>query len=139
MKKTNKLFLLAILFIALTVPVVQSCKKYPDGPMFSLQSRKERVANTWKIENYKKNGNDLTSSMSGYTETYTKNGNYSYTWYFFGGSGTWAFQNHDKEIRITGNTGLSSQTLYILRLEEKSFWYYYMDGSDKKEFHMIPN
>jgi hypothetical protein len=77
--------------------------------------------------------------MSGYTETYTKNGNYSYTWHFFGGSGKWEFQNHDSEVRITGVSGQSSETLFILKLEEKEFWYYYMDGNDKKEFHMVPN
>ena len=135
----NKLYSIAIILIGFTIPTIQSCKKYPYGPLISLESRKERVANTWKIENYQKNGNDYTSSMSGYTETYTKDGNYSYTWHIFGGAGKWTFQNHDKEIRINGVNNQSSQTLYILRLEEKSFWYYYMDNNDKKEFHMIPN
>ena len=132
----NKLWIIAIILIGFITP---SCKKYPDGPMFSLRSRTERVANTWKVDNYKRNGTDYTSSMSGYTETYTKEGNYSYTWHFFGGAGKWEFQNNDKEIRITGVNGQSSRTLYILKLEEKQLWYYYMDGGDKMEFHMIPN
>jgi hypothetical protein len=116
---------------------IQSCKKYADGPLISLNSKTERVANTWKVDNYKINGNDYTSLVSGYTETYTKDGNYYYTFGSLSGTGTWAFQNNNEEVRITGIDHQSSETLYIQKLEEKQFWYYYMDGNDKKEFHMI--
>jgi len=139
MKKTKKLSLLAILCIALLMPTIQSCKKYPDGPLISFHSRTERVANTWKVDNYHKNGNDYTSLMAGYTETYTKDGNYSYVWGSLAGTGVWGFQNSDKEIRLTGISHQQSRTLTILKLEEKEFWYYYMDGNDKNEFHMIQN
>ncbi len=133
----NKITVLFILLAVFAIPFIQSCKKYPDGPVFSIHSRTERVANTWKVDNYKENGNDFTSLVAGYTETYTKDGNYSYTWGNFSGTGKWEFQNNDAEIRITGINNQSSETLYILKLEEKQFWYYYMDGNDKKEFHMI--
>jgi len=33
---------------------------------------------------------------------------------------------------------VKTKTLTILKLEEKAFWYYYMDGTDKIEFHLIP-
>jgi len=128
-----------VLFSGTMLLSVQGCKKYNDGPLISLASRTERVANTWKVDNYKVNGNDYTSLVTNYTETYTKNGNYSYEWGSFSGTGTWAFQNNDKEIRITGTDNQTSITLFILKLEEKQFWYYYMDGNDKKEFHMIQN
>jgi hypothetical protein len=138
-KKMNFKNLFLILFIGLLSVSTQSCNKYEDGPFFSIRSRTERVANTWKIDNYKVNGNDYTSLMGGYTETYSKDGNFSYAWGSFSGTGTWAFQNKDKEIKITGINNLSSMTLFILKLEEKEFWYYYMDGNDKKEFHLIEN
>jgi len=131
--KTTSLLICA----ALIMTVFQSCKKYPDGPLISLKSKTERVCNTWKVDNYKVNGNDFTSLVANYTETYTKDGNYLYTFVGLSGSGTWAFQNKYKEIRITGIDNQSSQTLYIQKLEEKQFWYYYLDGNDKKEFHMI--
>ena len=139
MKKTKKISILAILCIALLMPTIQSCKKYPDGPLISFHSRTERVANTWKIDNYQKNGNDYTSLMAGYTETYTKDGNYSYSWGNLAGTGTWHFQNDDNQIKLTGITNQGTYNLVILKLEEKEFWYYYMDGNDKKEFHMIQN
>ena len=76
--------------------------------------------------------------MAGYTETFTKQGTYSNQWSILGGTGTWAFQTNDAEIKITGISNVSSNTLLILKLEEKAFWYYYIDGSDRKEFHLVP-
>ncbi len=139
MKNTKRLPLLIILLAGLMFPTIQSCKKYPDGPAISFRSKSERVANNWKVENYKKNGTDYTSLVANYTEKYTKEGSYSYQWGAFSGMGTWAFKNSSKEIQITGTNNQASVVLYILKLEEDQFWYYYMDGSDKKEFHMITN
>ncbi|HTL83141.1 MAG TPA: hypothetical protein VL651_15615 [Bacteroidia bacterium] len=138
MKTKIKLTLLLIMLIGVIL-TNQSCQKYSEGPFLSIHSRTERVANTWKIDNYSVNGNDYTSLMSGYTETYSKDGNFSFSWGSIAGTGKWAFQNNDNEIRITGTSNTSSETLFILKLEEKEFWYYYMDGNDRKEFHMIQN
>ena len=132
--KTN---LIVILFTSMLLMGLQSCEKYPDNQLISLQSRAERVANNWQVDNYKVNGSDYTSLVSDYTELFTKEGNYSYQWGLFSGTGTWAFQNNDEEIRITGINNQTSRDLIILKLEEKEFWYYYMDGSDRHEFHMI--
>ena len=130
----------AILFIVLfLVPAIQSCKKYPEGPNFTLRTRTERLCNTWKVENYKIDGNDFTSLVSSYTETYSKNGVYSYSWGILDGSGKWAFQNKDMEIKLNGTDGQASRTLFILKLEEKAFWYYYMDGSKRNELHLTSN
>ena len=135
----NKTALLLILVAGVLMTISTSCTKYEDGPMFSLRTKTERVSNTWKIDNYKINGNDYTSIFSGYTETYTKDGNFSYNWEMFGGTGNWEFQNNNKEILLDDFTSQPAQTLYILKLEEKEFWYYYLDGSDRKEFHLIEN
>jgi len=126
-----------ILFAGLVMFGLQSCKKYEDGALINFQSRTERVANTWKVDNYKVNENDYTSLVTDYTETFTKSGDYSYSWGALSGTGTWAFQNNDEEVQLTGISNQNSHTLVILKLEEKAFWYYYMDGNDKKEFHMV--
>jgi hypothetical protein len=138
MKKVS-LSLLIVFITALTFPCLQSCKKYDEGPILSLRSRKERVANTWRVDNYKINGDDYTSLVSGYSEIFTKSGNYSYSWGILNGSGNWSFQNKDAEIKLNGNDNQSSRTLYILKLEEKSFWYYYLDGNTRNELHMVAN
>jgi hypothetical protein len=70
-------------------------------------------------------------------ETFSKNGSYSYSWTLLNGEGTWAFQNNDMEVKLTGGSAQTSRTLYLLKLEEKELWYYYMDGNDKHEYHMV--
>lgn len=139
MKIKSKISILLGLIIIFSIPTIQSCKKYPEGPSISLRSRTARVSNTWRIENYRVNGNDFTSFISGYTETFTKDGGYYYSWGNFEGSGRWFFQNNDREIRVEGISHKSSETLYILKLEENEFWYYYMDGNDRNEFHLVSN
>ncbi len=135
MKKTIFIALLAITAISL-----DSCKKYPDGPSISFRSRAERVANTWKVESCTRNGSDVTSSFNNinYTETYTKDGNYSYNTSVGGGSGKWAFENSDKQIKRNGVSGQSSEDLTILKLKECQFWFSYVDGGDTYVFHMLP-
>jgi hypothetical protein len=123
------IILLSILF---------SCKKYEEGPAFSLRSKTERVANNWKVEKFFFNGNDQTSVLGSFTEAYTKDGVYSYKWGSISGSGKWAFEENNTQIKRNGVSGMASYDLVILKLKEKEFWYYYIDGSDKHEFHLIP-
>lgn len=137
MKNRNKL-VFAIL-IAISSITIQSCKKYEEGPQFSLRTRTERVSNNWKVENYTINGVDATSLVSGYTETFTKENKFSYSWGVFNGTGNWAFQNNDAEIKITGTDTQASRVLTILKLEEKSFWYKSVDGGVTSVMHLIPN
>jgi len=136
MKNITK-FIVPIIFVGLLIIGLQSCQKYDDGPLISLSTRTSRVANNWKVDNYKVNGTDFTSLMADYKETYTTDHNYTYTWGLLGGSGTWAFTNNYANVQITGTDNQSSVTLVILKLEQKQFWYYIMDGNDKKEYHMI--
>jgi len=134
----NRFLLLALISIWFAT-TTQSCQKYPDGPMFSLRSRTERVSNTWKVDNYSINGTDFTSLVSNYTETFSSNGDYSYSWGLLDGTGTWKFQNNDEEIQLTGTDNQSDRKLIIQKLEEDAFWYYYMDGNDKYEIHLVSN
>jgi len=136
MKNFTKSIVLLI-FISTMIFGAQSCKKYEDGPLISLSTRVSRVANNWKVENYKVNDVDYTSLVADYKETFTTDKNYSFTWGILGGTGTWDFANNYAEVRITGTDNVTSQTLTILKLEQKQFWYYVMDGNDKKEYHMI--
>lgn len=129
---------ISLTFIGLIIlTVFTGCKKYPDGPGLSLRSKTERVSNTWKVENYKINGSDFTSLVSNYTETFTKEGNYSYSWGILSGNSGWAFQNKNMEIKLNGNDYNTSRTLFILKLEEKNFWYYFIDDKNKYEIHLI--
>lgn len=139
MKLRNNITIALIVLATLIIPTLQSCQKYPDGPQLSLRSRAARLSNNWKVENYKVNGDDYTSLVSGYSESFSKSGAYSYSWGILDGSGTWSFQNKDEEVKLSGNDTQSSRTLYIQKLEEKALWYYYLDGDDKHELHLISN
>jgi hypothetical protein len=126
------------MFMALAI---SSCKKYEDGPLLSLRSRAARLANAWKVETVLKNGTDVTSSYDNYEETYEKEGKYSYQYNYgsvsFTGSGKWEFQNKDEEIRRSDVDAQNDRILYILKLKEEHFWYYYYDGTDKYEVRLI--
>lgn len=131
-----------IFFIILIIGAsLMGCKKYPEGPALSLRSKTARVANTWKIESYTINGVDNTSALKNinYTETYDKDGNYSYNSSLGTGSGKWEFQSGKEQIKRSGVSGQSSETLFILRLKEREFWYYYLDGNDRHEVHLAEN
>jgi len=136
--KNRKNLAVLVLLVGMLGFGFQSCSQYEDNSGITLVSKTDRLANTWKVENYKVNDTDLTSLVGGYTETFTKQGAYSFQWAILGGTGTWVFQNNYAEIKITNVSNVSSKTLTILKLEEKAFWYYYMDGSDKKEYHLVP-
>lgn len=136
MKNLTRTLLFALI-CGTTLTITQSCSKYEDGGLISLRSKTDRLSNQWKVENYKVNDTDYTSLVSSYVETFSKNGSYSYSWTLLNGEGTWAFQNKDMEVKLTGGSAQTSRTLYLLKLEEKELWYYYMDGNDKHEYHMV--
>jgi hypothetical protein len=140
MKKWSLFFSLA-LGLTVTFTVLTGCKKYPEGPALSLRSRAARLENTWKVISVTLNGQIITSQFSAinYTETYDKEGNYSYSSALDSGSGKWEFQNDDLEIRRSGVSGQSSMDLIILKLKSNEFWYKILDGSDVYEFHFESN
>ena len=133
----NKIKFLTKIFITVIVfSVLQSCRKYADGPLISFHSRTERLANTWVVNNYSVNDVDYTYLLSGYTETFTRDGNFYYTFRGLSGTGSWTFENNETEVRIIGIDHQASESLFIIKLAEKQLWYYYLDGNDRKEYHM---
>jgi len=119
--------------------IFASCKKYPDGPLISLQSKMARLARVWTTEQVILNGSDITSLYStiGYSETYDKAGNYYYSSSMTSGQGRWMFENSHSEIKRYGVIGQAGEDMTILRLKGRSFWYTYTDGKDTFEFHMV--
>ncbi len=151
MKKISTwFFIIAVIFSLAFV----SCKKYPEGPSFTLQSKKARIANSWMIEQYKYNGADSTAVAKSnyfvdYNLTISKNGNYSFSYTFkhqslilpVNETGKWVFGNNKKDVIFTkedGNTNVANgqnSTWQILRLAEKEFWAKYTQDNDVIEVH----
>ena len=119
-----------------------ACKKYPDGPSVSIRTRTERVSHTtWKMEKVLENGSDVTSFYTGinYLETYAKDGTFTYSSTGGSGTGKWAFENKDTQIKRNGVNGQSSDDITILELKQTALWYKFTDGNDTYEFHLVPN
>lgn len=131
MKSITQTLLCAITgFVLLT-----GCKKYEEGPGFSLRSKKERVANLWKIEyayDYKDSVN-ITADYAGETWEFTKNGDFVVRDNaIVDKTGTWEFVS-DKE-KITIKFPLSMHSYDILKLREKELWL----KDAEEELHLIP-
>lgn len=144
MKKICNIVVITAVFSAF-----MSCSKYEEGPKISLRSKEARVENTWKVEKYYKNGEDKTADFFAdkinYIETFTEDNKWSLS-YTDGDdseletdSGTWDFDKEDKTLIDRNAGGSTWEELTILKLKNKEFWFWYMDGSDKKEYHMIPS
>jgi len=121
--------------IALGSVLLAGCKKYEDGPAFSLRSKKERVANTWKIDyayDFKDSIN-VTADYTGETWDFSKDGNFTER---DNGTvdktATWEFIN-DKE-KISLRFTLETHQYDILKLREKELWL----KDAEEELHLIP-
>jgi len=130
-------FLLILLALAFTLPMLDSCKKGEEDPMFSIYSRKHRLCLDWKIVTYRKDIQTHDSIVSytfdGNTSTYRKYmSNYVYT-----SPGTMRIifsKNGNYEWSQTITTDTSSY-LYT----EKGLWYFSGGGkeSDTKSKELI--
>lgn len=132
-----------LLFLLTTV--LLGCKKYPEGPAFTLRSKEERLANNWVIDKYLENDNDLTESFKSAYPAYLlvvgKSGTYALTYDGVNTqTGTWRLANNAKNWETLDNTSTAVAVTYtILRLKEKSFWCTTTDVNGvKKEFRYKP-
>lgn len=134
---------LLTIYLILFLSSFSACKKYKDGPVINLRSKKERVANTWKVDKASNRGTDISIKYDGERMTFTKEG---YFFYFFPGAshspnnlnGTWEFSGNKKAIILTttDNGTQSKTTLSILRLKENEMW---VKQGDTLELKLIPS
>ena len=116
-----------LLALGLSLP---ACKKYDDGPLISLTSREERIANTWVIDKAIEAGQDVTTSYDNYVLTLTTGhaATLNAQYVFFGipinteTSGTWAFENNDENLVLDFEDNVADGTYQILRLTEPELW-----------------
>jgi hypothetical protein len=140
MKTTTLMLALAILgSIGLS-----SCSKYEDGPIISLRSKKERIANTWRVEKAMDSGSEVTSSFDQYRLEMRTNGAASLAAVYslgslnfeFETSGTWSLENSNEDLRLDFENDDADRTYIILRLMEKELWLREKGGS--LELHLEP-
>ena len=107
--------------------VLGGCKKYPDGPLLSLKSKKARLAGEWLLEQVLRNGHDTTEYYkaylgSNYKLIIKKHGVY-YVEGNFPGDGKWRLDDRKELIYFTPTGGVAPETAYeIRRLKSRSLW-----------------
>lgn len=139
--KSKLFFLMA--FACLIAIALPSCKKYVDGPKFSLLSKKARVCNDWKVEFYSYNDVDGTSAFlalaGDYKISIERNGDYTISGNF-ADAGTWELGEDGDDIMFTSKTaGVNMVSCRILRLKNKELWWRKVESNgDLIKMHMVP-
>lgn len=121
-----------------------SCKKYEYGPEFSLQTKKERVSNNWRVAKAVQNGNDVTDNYEGYEYSLNQAGDATlrFTYRTLGQEyveltgGTWIFQNNKEKIYMNFADDSKDATFLITKLYENELWI--RNDADNVELHLIP-
>lgn len=119
--KTLKITLFAIIS-GLILPLLHSCGKYPDGPNFTILSRKTRIENVWvQTETVYADGTVEKNPDPGYTTEFTSDGEVFYSNGTFTLKGTWDLVNDKKDLRLS-YSGVGSVDYEIRRLKAKEMW-----------------
>lgn len=150
MKKHFKNFVLLV--IASGFILTAGCKKYPDGPLLSLRTKKQRLGAIWDVEYFSINGNDSTSYLKNQPfygmydfvvnhdshDCYYTSASLGYSTY-----GNWHLLNKNEDIKIgfvidsshkeqIGPYRAKEATWEIRRLTQKELWLKttYTDGRE---------
>jgi len=119
----KKLFNLSLIIGVILTMTFAGCKKYENGPAFSLASKKSRVINIWKVEKATgATGQDYTAYYVGYTIEFKKDNTYIEIDGSSSESGTWAFDGNKLNLILTPNAHTSGQVYLILKLKSKELW-----------------
>jgi hypothetical protein len=136
MKRIFVIILAASLGMMLTF---NSCKKYEDGPTFSLASAKSRVVNKWKIEKVLAFGFDVTALFTGFTMEFKSDFTYTitYTGVSTSETGAWRFDATKENIYTKPDNSVIETKWEILRLKSDELWVNYSDGTNLYEIHLV--
>jgi hypothetical protein len=122
----KSLIKISVLIIALS-SIFVSCKKYEDGPMISLLTKKARITGDWVIDKVTVNGEDKTSDFqaawgANFVLKIEKDGKY-HTDGAYPDAGSWKFGEDKDDVYFTSDQpGSKEQPFHILRLKSKELW-----------------
>ena len=124
--------MIATLLIGGTVMVTPSCKKYEDGPGFTLVPKKARWAGDWDLVETEDANGTITSDNSSDYVTFEKDGTFRSTSDNLTINGTWDFADDKEKLRVsfTFDNTTYTETSTILRLSTKELWL--KDDSDNE-------
>ena len=110
-----------------------SCKKYEDGPAFSLRTKKSRLKGEWEVVEIIDNNGQKITGVDVEME-FEKDGDFSttFTYSYYGTTytskydGEWEFSSDKEELEVTVNG--QREVWEIKRLTNKEFWFEDEDG-----------
>ncbi len=138
----KKFLYLSLIVVFGSAVLFSGCKKYADGPVFSLATKKGRVVNTWKMEKMIENGTDVTATLATFMANFSIEFKSDNTYLETGGgssaeTGTWDFDSKKAYIVTTPNGSSSANRAEILRLKSNEMWLKTTDGNDTSEIHYV--
>ena len=112
-----------LLILAITTGL-SSCKKYEEGPSFTLLSAKARISGNWTLSSFTTNGNAVNFNGAKSTLDVKKEDVYTNTSTFgsisFSETGKWKFSGDKKKVTFTPDNKNSAAITYdILELRDK--------------------
>ena len=141
----------AVLFtVAFMTLMLGSCQKFAEGGQVS--KAETNLKTSWKLEKYLRNSNDETANLSiqNYEETYSNDAAFTRSYVknaeVILENGNWHLDKDQEKLQVSGigsveittASGTVSSSYYtIIKLDRNEFWYYFINGSDKHEFHLV--
>ncbi len=118
-----KPILKSLLIISLCAFAFTDCKKFEDGPMFSLRTKKARVEGDWKIVKYTTDGVDVPFN-SDFIIHIKKGGSYTINQSTNTLDGKWELGEDGDDLILTPNDASILRSSYrILKLKNKEMWW----------------
>lgn len=139
--KHVKFFLSSALVVILLS--VTGCQKYPEGPLVSIRTKTERVANQWKVGQALDNGSDVTSNYNMFELRLTKKGGATLSLKYtalgstleYTTEGQWSFVNNKEDISFDYDNNDADAVYRILKLEEEEMWL--KQDNTSVELHLV--
>jgi hypothetical protein len=115
-ENSYRLMNLGLLFVLLLTSA--ACKKYEDGPWFSMYSKKERTAGNWQFALVRIDGVDKTEEYASQAINLTKGGSLFWRqgysgWDTYGIGGTWKFVSNKDQIEMHFVEGVKEEITLI--------------------------
>lgn len=121
---------------------LESCKKYPDGPSFTIRSKKDRLANEWVIHKVYTNDVDVTAIWTTTFPDFLWNIRKDYYYELLTNGvtteGIWALDEEKEQVIFTENGSPTPEVFDIYKLKSDELWLYRIVGGDETEMHLIP-
>lgn len=127
--------------------MLSACHKYEDGPIFSLKTKKNRVSQSWVLDQAFKNESDTITTSIHLSVTFKKDGDVTYVDTVYTNEnimeqrvrqGAWQFTNNDAAITmvIQNPDGTAdAKYWYILRLATDQLWVREQVGNDYYQYN----